>query len=212
MTPPSHRQALLRLFREHGDYLNTAQVTAAGIPRTELARLAERGEITRVARGVYRLADPTGGERGAPDPLTRLLEVHLRFPYARPCLLSALHLHGLAQPPDVPQFAVPANRQAVVFGEEATETVFLRGKAYASGLTTVEVGGRALTTYTAEKSLVHLLRFAARFGSEMPRAALGRYLQRPGADHAALAHWAEELGARRALERERAALAAVAGR
>ena len=45
--------------------LTTAQATAAGIPRQQLARMADAGAIERVAQGVYRMAGAPSQEHEA---------------------------------------------------------------------------------------------------------------------------------------------------
>jgi len=60
-----------------------------GIPRAHLQAMLRRGEVTRVARGLYRLRDA---------PLTELetvAAVSKRIPGCVICLLTALHIHGI---------------------------------------------------------------------------------------------------------------------
>ena len=79
--------ALLRLA--HKGPLRARDLADAGIPRTYLRRLCDRGILEQVDRGVYRLADAPVTE------LHSLAEVVVRVPHAIVCLLSALQLHGL---------------------------------------------------------------------------------------------------------------------
>ena len=161
------RDHLLHLLQFRGGYVTTAEVTAAGLPRVELTRLLQAGQLVRLARGVYRLAD-LSDLQPADAEATDLLEVQLRFPAARPCLVSALHLHGLTTTrPARLQFAVPGNRQALHFPDLPLETYYFSPALYAAGLTTLDVRGRELTTYTPEKTLVDLLRYAPKFGREL---------------------------------------------
>src|SRR4051812_46425340 len=79
--------ALLRLAGKGP--LRARDLDHAGIPRTYLRRLRERGLLEQVDRGLYRLA-------GAPvSELSSLAEVSKRVPNAIICLLSALQVHGL---------------------------------------------------------------------------------------------------------------------
>ncbi len=64
--------------------LRARELDEAAIPRAYLRRLCDRGELVRVARGVYRLPDA---------PITELhtvVEVAKRVPRAVMCLLTAL--------------------------------------------------------------------------------------------------------------------------
>ena len=87
MSKGSKTDALLQLA-ERGPF-RARDLEAEGIPRTYLRRLAERGLLDQVDRGLYRLAEA---------PLTEqqtLVEVAKRVPHATICLLSALALHEL---------------------------------------------------------------------------------------------------------------------
>lgn len=163
----THRHQLLEYAHQRGGYVTAAEATAAGIPRIELTRSVQHRQLIRLAPGVYQLADLSGLE--AEDAmLTDLLEVQLRFPFARPCLVSALHLHGLTTTrPNRLQFAVPKNRQALVYPGLPVSTFYFGDQAYAAGLMQVPVRERHLTTYTVEKTLIDLLRLAPKFGREL---------------------------------------------
>lgn len=167
MQTPDHRHHILQLLQARGGYITSAEVSAAKLPRVELTRLLQAGKVLRLARGVYRLTD-LGGLEPADAEATDLLEVQLRFPAARPCLVSALHLHGLSTTrPSRLQFAVPNNRQTLNFPDLPLETYYFSPGMYSAGLTTLNIRGRALTTYTPEKTLVDLLRYAPKFGREL---------------------------------------------
>jgi predicted transcriptional regulator of viral defense system len=186
MLTPDHRDRLLHLLHAKSGYVTSAEVTAAGLPRVELTRLLQAGQLVRLARGVYRLAD-LGDLPPADAEATDLLEVQLRFPAARPCLISALHLHGLTttRPPHL-QFAVPGNRQALHFPDLPLETYYFSPDRYRSGLTTLDVRGRTLTTYTPEKTLVDLLRYAPKFGRELYLEGLKNVLRERRLDRSQL--------------------------
>jgi len=73
--------------------------------------------------------------------------VQLRFPFARSCLVSALHLHGLTTTrPAALQFAVPAHQRRPALESSPLETFYFGPKAYRAGLTTLDVRGRPLIT------------------------------------------------------------------
>lgn len=60
-----------------------------GIPRGRLQGMIRRGEVTRVARGLYRLRDASLTE------LETVAAVSKRIPAAVICLLTALHIHEI---------------------------------------------------------------------------------------------------------------------
>src|SRR4051794_4670820 len=69
--------------------LRARDLASAGIPRTYLRRLCDRGELEQVDRGLYRLPDAHVTE------LHTLSEVGKRVPHATISLLSALQVHEL---------------------------------------------------------------------------------------------------------------------
>lgn len=194
--------SLFDLLHSQGGYVTTAEVTAAGIPRIELTRRVRDGSLERLTRGVYRLACP---DHLAPADAaaTDLLEVQLRYPYARPCLVSALHLHALTTTrPHRLQFAVPGNRQAIAFEGLPLDTFYFSGKAYDAGSVQMDVRGRALTTYSAEKTLVDLLRYAPKFGRELYLEGLKNALREGRLARRSLTRLAKDLGVWRELSRD----------
>ena len=62
---------------------------AAGIPRTYLRRLQDKGLLRRTGRGLYQLADAEWSESH------NLAEVARTVPHGAICLLSALRFHEL---------------------------------------------------------------------------------------------------------------------
>ena len=174
MNHTDSRSSLQRLFRDHGGLLTAREVRAHGLHAQTLARLVERGEVERVQRGVYRLVS----DEAAFGIAEELLEVQLRVPYARLCLISALHLHGLTTTrPARPQFAVPNNRVFPKLGDPPVEIFYFGGAAYGLGLAELPVAGRVLTTYTPEKTLADLLRYAPKLGRDVYLEGLKNYLR-----------------------------------
>ena len=94
-----------RLFRQFGGQLRMGQALKAGVSRSVLYSMRDRGSIVPVSRGVYRLAElPAHRE---PD----LCILSLRCPRAVICLVSALSFHGLtAQIPHEVHIARPQRR------------------------------------------------------------------------------------------------------
>ena len=58
----TYRQTLRELAADQRGYVTTRDAQAAGIPAVELRKLATRGALERVGRGVYRFADAQRSE------------------------------------------------------------------------------------------------------------------------------------------------------
>lgn len=201
MTPAERprEQQLLALFEAKQGYLTRHEVAEAGLPTAYLTALERAGQIERLQRGVYRLqaAAPPSGPAGDP------LEVQLRVPYARPCLVSALHLHGLTttRPADL-QFAIPANKHFPDLSYPPTEIFYFRPREYQTGVQRVAVLDRHLETYTPEKTLADLLRYATKYGRELYLEGLKNYLQRRLGSPTALLLAARSGGVQRAMRQD----------
>jgi len=201
-TSLSTTDPLLRLLHERGGLITARAAVRAGLPSMALTRAVERGIIERIQRGVYRLVD----DHLLPEvdlEAQELLELQQRFPFARPCLVSALHLHGLTTTrPTALQLAIPAHRHRPQISAPRTEVYFLRPKVYGEGVVSLDVRGQALITYSPEKTLTDLLRYAARFGRDLYLEGLKKYLRLPERDLALLTETAQRLGVATALHHD----------
>jgi predicted transcriptional regulator of viral defense system len=91
MAGDTHATRVLAIAAERGQ-VRSSDLTEAGIPRAELARLVRRGRLKQVARGLYALpAQPFSA-------LHPLAEVAARSSRGVFCLLTALHFHRLLRP------------------------------------------------------------------------------------------------------------------
>src|SRR2546428_13365789 len=82
------QQAIRSLARQKG-LVRLRDATARGIHPEYLRRLASKGELARVSRGVYALPDAEITEHHS------LAQVGVRVPQGVICLLTALRFHGL---------------------------------------------------------------------------------------------------------------------
>src|ERR1043166_4509334 len=85
---PRDRLSVQDLLLREG-ILRTRDFAARGISRQQLKRLADRGEIARLGRGLYSLPDAEIPRHHS------LAEVCKRVPHAIVCLSSALQFHNL---------------------------------------------------------------------------------------------------------------------
>ena len=92
----TQRTQALALLKRRG-LLRLAEFGEAGITATTVSRMERAGEVVRLARGLYQLAD------AALDPQQSLAEAARLVPRGVICLASALAFHGLTDqmPPKV---------------------------------------------------------------------------------------------------------------
>ena len=60
-----YRTALYKVANEHHGYVTTALAQATGVPPVEVRKLAARGGMTNIARGLYRVDGIDGGDHAA---------------------------------------------------------------------------------------------------------------------------------------------------
>lgn len=165
--------ALLGLARR--GTLRARELDAAGIPRAYLRRLSDRGELVRVARGVYRLPDA---------PITELhtvAEVAKRVPNAVVCLLSALQIHELTtEVPHATWIQIGRKDRAPSFRRPKLEIVRATGPAREHGVEMRVIEGVEVKVTSAAKTVADCFRYRRRVGMEVALAALRDYLKRRG--------------------------------
>ncbi len=166
-------------------------------PRRQRSRY--RGEIIALGGGVYRWAD-------APPADSDLIEIAERVPNATLCLETALTRHGLIDAiPVAIDIAIPRGSTRPVLQAPSRIHQF-DPRTFDLGREELEVGARRpIGLYSAERSLVDVVRLRHLEGSEVAWEALRRWLGRPGRSPAQLIELAREFprtepALRRALE------------
>ncbi len=166
--------ALIRLARKGP--VRARDLDAANIPRTYLRRLSDRGVLTQVDRGLYRLADAPLSE------LSTLAEVAKRVPNATICLLSALQVHGLTtEAPHAAWIMIDRHARLPTMAYPALEVVRASGAAREHGIDTRTIDGVKVQLTTPAKTVADCFRFRRHVGLDVAIAALKDYLRtRPG--------------------------------
>jgi len=166
---------------------------AAGLSAERLYAYRDQGIVQQISRGLYRWAD-------APEIDQCLLELAYRIPRGTLCLVSALAHHGLADNPARIDVAIPRGSRIPVLQSPANVRVFARD-TFALGPDEINVGeGFTIGLYSAERSLVDVIRLRHREGPNIAWEALRRWLRRKGAKPAALIEMGKSLhGAERAV-------------
>jgi predicted transcriptional regulator of viral defense system len=148
-----------------------------GLHPRELYRMRDDGEVLELSRGVFRRADAPAASM--PD----LLAVAYRVPAAIVCCVSALIVHNLTDElPTAVQIAVPRGQRPPRIGYPPTEVFRFDTATFELGLSTAEAApGEHVRIYSAERTIVDLMRLRRRPGEPLAFAALQRYLHRRNA-------------------------------
>jgi predicted transcriptional regulator of viral defense system len=167
---------------------------AAGISAERLYAYRDLGIVQQVSRGLYRWED-------SPEADQDLLEIAHRAPRGTLCLVTALARHGLTDIiPARIDVAIPRGSRVPTLRAPADVHVFVRN-TFNLGRETLDIGdGSSVGLYSAERSLVDVIRLRYREGSDVAWEALRRWLRRRGSKPAVLLKMAKRFhGAERAV-------------
>lgn len=166
-TQPSLRA--LQLLQRDG-FARTRDLEEAGVSRTAIRRLCDRGEIVRVARGLYRLP-------GAPQTERQdLAEAASRVPEGVICLLSALRFHGLTtQNPFEVWIAIDRKAWRPRVAHPPLRLFYLSGPALKEGVEEHEISGVTVRVFSAAKTVADCFKFRNKIGIDVAVEALREY-------------------------------------
>jgi predicted transcriptional regulator of viral defense system len=160
---------LLRLIKKQGT-IRAADAASQGIPWVYVRRLARKGRIQQVSRGVYRAVDDP------PSPHHGLVLVALRSPHAVVSLLSALAFHELTTqlPPDV-WITIGHKAHPPKLDWPHLRVTRATGTALTEGVQTHELEGVSVRVYSPAKTVVDCFKFRSRVGLDVALEALREY-------------------------------------
>ena len=158
----------IRVFRRHGGVLRAKQALDLGIHPATLYELRDRGQLTSVARGLYRLAQTK--ESNNPD----LAIVGARAPDAVVCLISALAFHNITtQIPAVVHLAVPRGKYHGLTLDPLPVRVYRYDpKTFDVGLNTHPVGSVRVKIYDPARTIADCFKFRNKIGLDVALEAL----------------------------------------
>jgi predicted transcriptional regulator of viral defense system len=189
MTQTRDLQTVLETFRQHGGVLRTGQALMQGIHPAALYSLVESGQLTRLARGLYRLADAP--EFSNPD----LAVVAAKAPDAVVCLISALSFHGITtQVPRAVYLAVPRGRYAGLRLRTPPVKIYRFDAAtFDQGIETHRIDGEAVRIYSVARTLVDCFKYRNKLGLDIAIEALRFARQRKRIRNREILHFAHLL-------------------
>lgn len=174
------------LREQLGDTFTDSEANEVGVDERRLLALRDSEKIVALGDGVYRWSMASIGD---PD----LIEIAERVPHATLCLETALAHHGLLEAnPAVIYIAIPRGstrptlKASVRIHEFDPQTFDLGRNDLALA------AGPPLGMYSAERSLIDIVRVRPLESSEVAWDALRRWLRRPGRNPAKLIELARE--------------------
>lgn len=171
----------------NGGMVTTAQVVAAGIPRARLSDMVKAGELVRVQRGVYCLADAWEDE---------FLSAQLRFPKGTLSDGTALFLHGFTdRAPFRLTMTFPRAYRATKAREAGIEVRTCADDVLDLGITTTNTAyGNEVRTYDLERTLCDIVRGQRIVDVQVVNPAMKQYVRSGEKDIHKLLIYAQALG------------------
>lgn len=158
------------IFRRLGGILRTSEAISAGIHPRMLYAMRDAGEVERLSRGIYRLAELP------PLSYPDLVSVALRVPKGVICLVSALAYHGITtQVPHEVYVALPRGNKLPALDYPPVRVFWFGVKAFTEGIETHVLDRVRVRVYTLEKTLADCFKYRNKIGLDTAIEALRLY-------------------------------------
>lgn len=180
-------QDVLEIAHDHGGLVTTSQVEDAGIPRARISDMVRSGQLARVQRGVYCLADAWEDE---------FLATQLRFPKGIFSDATALYLNEYTdRTPFALSMTFPRSYTATRAREAGIEVRTCADDVLDLGLITLETPyGNEVRAYDLERTLCDMLRGRQDVDVQLLNPAMQRYVKSDRKDIQKLLEYASALG------------------
>ncbi|KAF1687357.1 transcriptional regulator [Pseudoxanthomonas broegbernensis] len=189
----SQRERVLSLLASRG-MMRLREFGETGITAATVSRLERDGAITRLARGLYRLADEEL------DQQYSLAEVAKLIPKGVICLTSALAFHGLTdQLPAHVWVALSKQDWRPRITYPPVRIVRFPPELLATNVEYHVIGQTPVPIYGVTKTIVDLFRYRRMLGTAVVIKAMRETLRQRKATPAEIAQLAEQAGAWKAM-------------
>jgi len=157
---------IAHLAKESG-VLRSRDLARHRISRMALSRMEARGEIERLARGLYALPGTSGTLH------QNLAEVVKRAPKAVACLMTALSFHEIGtQSPFEVWIALPRGAWRPQLGRQKLRVVRFSDAAFTSGVETHVIQGVKVRVYNPAKTVADCFKYRNKLGLDVALEAL----------------------------------------
>ena len=166
MATVTDQERILQLARKHG-LIKAKDVTAIGLHTQTLTRLIRKGQLERVARGLYRLPDYDLTEHHG------LVLASVAASGGVICLLSALQFHGIGtQLPHEVWIALDRRTRKPAIDYPPLRIVRFSGEALTAGVEEHALEGHTVRVYNVAKTLADCFKYRNKIGLDVALEAL----------------------------------------
>ncbi|HEV7670469.1 MAG TPA: type IV toxin-antitoxin system AbiEi family antitoxin domain-containing protein [Thermoanaerobaculia bacterium] len=152
---------------DKGGLFRSRDLEAAGLHRSRLVRLVERGEIERIGRGLYRFPE------GEISTEFSIAAIGRRIPQAIVCLLSALRFHeiGTRSPWQV-WIGLDRKARKPAFSDFPVRVARFSGEALTYGVQEVVLQGVPVRITSPARTIIDCFRYRNKIGIDIALEAL----------------------------------------
>lgn len=169
----SEIESRLRAILQGVSLIRTRDLETQGLSRNQIQRMAERGLLEKVGRGLYRNPEANLSERAD------LVQAARRVPGGVLCLLSALRFHGLTtQNPFEVWMAVGSKAWRPRPAHPPLRLLYLNPASLREGVEEHVVDGERIKVFSAARTVVDCFRFRSKVGTDTAVEALRDYRRR----------------------------------
>ena len=164
---PKSRADKLRSLAARRQVITAADAEQLGIPRSYLSRLARRGQLDKIARGLYTSPGFSPSEHAS------LVEASYQVPKGVLCLLSALRFHNLTtQSPREVWMAIGHKAWAPKISSPPVRLIRMSAPTLHFGVTEHRESGATLRVFSPAKTVADCFKFRHKIGLDVAIEAL----------------------------------------
>ena len=164
--------SILRDLSKRSPLIKRADATKAGVSSYQLGKLTQKGEVVRVGRGLYQLADVEA-------PTSELVQVSILQPKGVIILLSALNFHGIGthRASEV-WLQLPINSPTPTFKWPPLRVIRSRKpEAFTEGVEIHKIAGHPVAITSIDRTIVDCFKHRSHVGLEVALEALRERLK-----------------------------------
>ena len=182
----SKAETAKRVIISDGGIADTGALSNAGLFRSDICRLADRGILRRICHGYYQLAD---------DSIMEAMYISRLFPEAVVCMESALFYYGYSDfTPRQWSLAFPRNvsQRKMKIDIVPFKPFYIPPETYGIGITQADFDGVMLQIYDRDRTICDCFRRRSKMDSELFAKAVKAYARDDNKDLARLGKYARE--------------------
>jgi predicted transcriptional regulator of viral defense system len=159
------RERVLEVARKQSVF-RAGDVKDATDPRSTLRRMTATGELVRVGRGLYALADAEISGNHS------FVEATKRYPGGVICLTSALFFHGIGTQLPYEIWMMRPDRKMTLNKDFPIRFVYCTGPAFSHGIERHRIEGMEVSIYTPPKTVADCFKYRNKIGLDVAIEAL----------------------------------------